>query len=105
MQRPLDPRAVIVAEGSNTLDNVVDVFLGDRVGRQQHLAAGESRLGLTPKIHDHLEELPPLSQTLQRIADVGRQNIQQLVEVVGDDLRWSEWWAREHGVSRQRFWP
>src|SRR5205085_421670 len=70
VQRALDAGAIVVAERADALHDVVDVFLGHRVGRQQHLAPGQSRLGLAAEVHHHFEQLTPILQRFERIADM-----------------------------------
>ena len=42
VQRPLDARAVVLAERADVVDDVLDVLLGDLALEQHHLAAAGS---------------------------------------------------------------
>ena len=72
MQRALDASAIVVAEGADTLDDVVDVLLAHGVGRQQHFVPGQPSLRLATQVHHHLEQLTTFLKRLERITDVRR---------------------------------
>jgi hypothetical protein len=76
VQRAFDARAIVVAEGANALDDIVDVFLANGVRREQHFAPGHPRLGFATQVHDHFEEIAPILKRLERVADVRREHLQ-----------------------------
>jgi len=82
MERPLDPRPVVVAEQADLVDHAGDVRLGDLAVEQGHLAVREAGLGPAAQVHDHLDEGGPLRQGMDRRDDLGRQRGQEGVEVV-----------------------
>ena len=87
MQRSFDAGPVIVAEDADALHDILDIFFADRVRGQQHLAPGQARFWLTAQVHDDLEQLLAFLHCLKRIADMRRQHLEQLIQIVGDQLR------------------
>jgi hypothetical protein len=60
MQGALDAGAVVVTEGTDPLDDEVDIVLADGAGREQYFAPGEASLRLAPEVHHDLEQLTPV---------------------------------------------
>ena len=90
VQRALDPGAVVVAERADALDDVLDVPLGHLAVEEATSPVGEARLRPPAEVHHHLEQVGPIAELAQPIADLRRQRLHQRVEVVG----------RSRGVSR-----
>src|SRR5262249_14686529 len=97
MQGALDAGAAVVAEVAEPLHDGVGVLFGYGMRREQHLAARKAGLWLTPEVHDHLEQVASVRQPLQRIADVRGQDVEQLIQVVGDALVRDQ---RSRGLAR-----
>ena len=81
MQRALDAGAVIVAELTDVVGDVLQVGRGNRVVREQHLAPGHARLRLTTQIQDDLEQLARVYALMQRAGQVGRQGAREQLDL------------------------
>jgi hypothetical protein len=92
VQRPLDAGAVVVAEVADPFDDVVQILGRNRLGPEEDLAAGQTRLRLAAEVHDDFEELVALGQGLERFADLGWQDFEQEAEVVGNSELGNESW-------------
>ena len=57
VQGALDAGAVVVAEGADALDDVVDVGLDDLPVEEHLLAVREARLRAAPEVEHHLEQV------------------------------------------------
>ena len=82
MERPLDPRAVVVAERPDVLDDVGDVRLTDLAFEEGNLAVRETRLGAPAQVEDDLDQRLLLGQRVDGVDDLPRQGRQERVEVV-----------------------
>ena len=84
MERPLDARAVVVAERADAGDDVLQVVLGDLALEQHALAArAEAGLGPAAEVHHDLDDVEHVGQRADGVADLRRQGLQQRLHVVG----------------------
>ncbi len=72
MEGPLDPGAVVLAEGPDALNDVLEVVEAYHLRAEDHLAAGIARLWLAPEVHDHLEQVRRLAALRQRLPNTRR---------------------------------
>jgi hypothetical protein len=82
MERPLDPRPVVVAECADVVDDVLDVRLGDLTLQEGDLAVREAGFGLAAEVHHDLDQLRRVGQVPDRPNDVGRQGVEEQIKVV-----------------------
>ena len=87
MQGALDAGAVVAAEGADVLDDVVDIGLDDLPVEEHLLAVREARLRTAPKVEHHLQQVRTVGEAAQARHDLGRQRLEQRVQVVGRLLR------------------
>jgi hypothetical protein len=92
VERPLDPRPVVVAEDADVLDDVGDVGLVDLSLEQRHLAVGEARLRPAAQVEDDLDHVLLVGEGVDGGDDLRRQRRQERVEVV-DRLAASVLWS------------
>ena len=84
MERPLNARAVVVAERADVIDHVLDVFLGHLAIQQDLLAAfAETCFGRAAKVHHDLDQVTLGGQSAQPIGDLGRNCHEQGLQIVG----------------------
>jgi hypothetical protein len=83
VERPLDARAVVVAERPDVVDDVLDVALGDLPVEEHDLAVRVAGLGPPAQVQDHLDERLAVGQRMDRVDDLGRQRHEERVDVVG----------------------
>ncbi len=83
VQRPLDAGPVVVPEDADVIDHVGDVGLGHLSVEELFLAVREAGLRAPAEVHHHLEQVGPVREGAQAIHDLGRERLQQGVQVVG----------------------
>ena len=84
MERALDAGAVVVAEGADVVDDVLQVGLDDLALEEHGLAAAaEASLRAPAEVHHDLDQVALRRQGLQGGDELGRQGGEQSVEVVG----------------------
>ena len=69
MEGPLDAGPVVVAEDADVIDDVGDIAIGDLAVEEVLLAGGEARLRPAAEVHDDLEEIGPVREALEALAD------------------------------------
>jgi hypothetical protein len=72
MQGALDASAIVLAEGPNALDHVVNIGTLDRSGRQDRHLAWRTGFRWTPKVEDNLDEVLSLGVGFECLANVRR---------------------------------
>jgi len=82
VERPLDAGPIVVAEGADVVDHVLDVGLADLAIEERHLAVDEARLGSPAEVHDDLDQLRRIGQVADRREDVGRKSVEEQTQVV-----------------------
>jgi hypothetical protein len=83
MQGALDPGPVVVAEGTDVIDDVGDIGLGHLAGEQLLLAMNEARLGAAAQVEHHLQQVGARRERAEPLHDLIGQRGHQGVEVVG----------------------
>jgi hypothetical protein len=82
MERPLDPRPVVVAERPDVLHDVADIRLGDLPVEQDHLGVGEARLRRASEVHDDLDDGGGVVEGVDRRDDLRWERAEEGVQVV-----------------------
>src|SRR6267142_2019405 len=83
VQGALDARAVVLGEGADAMNYIVEVFAGDRRFAEINGAARKASFGLAPEVHDHFDQVLQIRLTIQRLADGRRHNAQKYIKIVG----------------------
>src|SRR5581483_10158061 len=82
VQRALDAGAVVAREATDAALDVLQVFAGDDRVVEVEGFAGVARFGLATEVEDDFDERLDAPLSVERLADVWRQDHQQEVEVV-----------------------
>jgi hypothetical protein len=77
MERALDACPVVSAEGTDALQHILYVLVGDLLRVDQEALVQESHLGLTPEIQHHLQQVGGVVSVPERPLDVRRQRFDQ----------------------------
>ena len=77
VKRAFDAGAIILREGTDSVDDVVEVFAGNRRLAQIDRPAGETAFRLAAEIHDDFDEVFQVGLAMQRITNVGRHHAQE----------------------------
>ena len=88
VERALDAGAVVVTERADVVDHVLDVLRLD-LAVEQDLLAATAEAGLRPaaEVHDDLDDAAYALEGAHALADLGRQRLEERLEVVGHGLR------------------
>src|SRR4029077_17595168 len=83
VQGTLDAGAVVVAEGADARDHVVDVLVCDLQVVEDHLPTGEPRLGLTAEVEHDLENLATTRrQVTGGVRDPRRESVDEELKLL-----------------------
>ena len=77
VKRSLDARAVVVTEGADAVDHVLDVLGHDRLVTQEHVTVEESRFRQSAKIKDDLDQSFGRPICVEGLGDGLRQYFQE----------------------------
>src|SRR5690606_27871627 len=86
VQGALDAGPVVVAKLTDPAHHVVDVLPGHRFLAQVDETVGKAGFRAAPQVQHDLQELREVVHSDQNIPDIGRQHVQQLLQVVHDFL-------------------
>ena len=82
MESPLDTGPVVLTEDADVIDDVAEVVLGDLALEEGRLAVGEARLRPPAEVHDDLDQVGWIGQSLDGIEHVRRKRLEKQPQVV-----------------------
>ncbi|GBC83058.1 hypothetical protein HRbin10_02198 [bacterium HR10] len=84
VERAFDPRAVVLGEGADPAHDKVQVIARDEVLAERDRAREESRLGRSPEVQHHLDQLIHIRLFQKRLPNRRRKDVQEQVQIVCD---------------------
>ena len=84
MKSPFDACAVVRVESADAFDHVVEFGARQFRARKHDFIFDKARGGNTSEVEDDFEEQVAVIRLFHRVTDVGGQNVEEGVEVVGD---------------------